>query len=228
MDTSMENFSNWFLQNRFELLTQARKWKKDNIQLEKEFLIEWPLERNKIMELDEYIIGKGPENKSLCYELEFGKYRGLYLSIKGGSSAKFGIYWSKKHHAYCDKINQPIPELKLRSEFEKLKTDLIAILEAGVAKDFGNSAFSYSNSFFTRSSLITNLLCIYADLNSYSGINMSLDEAIWGNLCSIDRSDSVYRQNHELTKLMIKNFPELDSYLLSSMLWKYRDYVLKC
>lgn len=199
MDTSMENFSNWFLQNRFELLTQARKWKKDNIQLEKEFLIEWPLERIKIMELDEYIIGKGPENKSLCYELE-----------------------------YCDKINQPIPELKLRSEFKKLKTDLIAILEAGVAKDFGNSAFSYSNSFFTRSSLITNLLCIYADLNSYSGINMSLDEAIWGNLCSIDRSDSVYRQNHELTKLMIKNFPELDSYLLSSMLWKYRDYVLKC
>lgn len=107
MDTSMENFSNCFLQNRSELLTQARKWKEDNIQLEKEFLTEWPLERIKIMELDEYVIGKGSENKSLCYELEFGKYRGLYLSIKGGSSAKFGIYWSKKHHAYCNKINQP-------------------------------------------------------------------------------------------------------------------------
>jgi len=82
--------------------------------------------------------GKGPENKLLCYELEFGKYRVLYLSIKGGSSAKFGICWNKKYHAYYDKINQPIPELKTRSEFEKLKTDLIAILEVGIVKDFGN------------------------------------------------------------------------------------------
>lgn len=51
MDTSMENFSNWFLQNRSELLTQARKWKEDNIQLEKEFLTEWPIERIEIMDL---------------------------------------------------------------------------------------------------------------------------------------------------------------------------------
>ncbi|MEY8737651.1 hypothetical protein AB9M75_10580 [Lactobacillus sp. AN1001] len=108
-------------------IMQARKWKKDNIQLEKEFLIEWPLERIKIMELAEYVIGKGPENKSLCYEFEFGKYCGLYLSIKDGFSAKFGVYCSKKHHAHCDKINQPIPELKLRSKFEKLKIDLIVI-----------------------------------------------------------------------------------------------------
>lgn len=46
------------------------------------------------MRIDEYVIGKGAQNKSFCYEIENGKYKDLYLSIKGGTAGKFGIYSS--------------------------------------------------------------------------------------------------------------------------------------
>ena len=107
-EVNLDNFSKWYLENKEELLKNAESWKKKNDVLANEFLDEWPLERLSTMTLDEYVSGKGPQNKSLCYELEHGKYAKLYLGIKGGSAGKFGIYWSKKNQAYCDQNKEII------------------------------------------------------------------------------------------------------------------------
>ena len=121
-DTSLEegslsNFSKWYLKNKEELLKKAELWKKNNKSLANEFLDDWPLERLSTMSLDEYVTGKGSQNKSLCYEIEHGKYAKLYLGIKGGNAGKFGIYWSKKKQAYCDKNKEIILDEDIDEKF---------------------------------------------------------------------------------------------------------------
>lgn len=48
---SLEDFYKWYSLNK------------------EEFLQEWPLDRILTMSIDEYVIGKGQQNKSLCYAL---------------------------------------------------------------------------------------------------------------------------------------------------------------
>lgn len=223
----IKHFSDWYFENRVVLLERAEAWKKQTIQLEKEFLKEWPLERIKEMELDEYVIGRGADNKSLCYEIEAGKYSDMHLGIRGGTANKFGIYWNKEKQVYYNKRNQPISATELETEFAKLKTDLFAILEAGIAKDFEDEAFSSKNSFFTRPAIVTKLLCTYSAENTYVGINMNLDnDKIWKKLYIPQGKGGVYLQNHELATMMMERFPELDAYHLSVILWDYHEYVL--
>lgn len=100
-----------------KLLKKAELWKKKNKSLANEFLDDWPLERLSTMSLDEYVTGKGSQNKSLCYEIEHGKYAKLYLGIKGGNAGKFGIYWSKKKQAYCDKNKEIILDEDIDEKF---------------------------------------------------------------------------------------------------------------
>ena len=55
--------------NKEELLNKAATGEKFNDKLKEEFLQEWPLDRILTMSIDEYVIGKGQQNKSLCYAL---------------------------------------------------------------------------------------------------------------------------------------------------------------
>src|SRR5579859_8114274 len=64
-------------------------------QLREDFVRRFPIENVKDMTLDQYAIGK-PD--SFCYWLEF-KTKELG-SIKGGSSAKFGVWWSKDENRW--------------------------------------------------------------------------------------------------------------------------------
>ncbi|HEV0231636.1 TPA: hypothetical protein ACL5ZP_001735, partial [Streptococcus pneumoniae] len=99
---SLEDFYKWYSLNKEELLNKATVGEKFNDKLKEEFLQEWPLDRILTMSIDEYVIGKGQQNKSLCYALEKGKYKNLFLGISGGSASKFGIYWNKKTNKYKD------------------------------------------------------------------------------------------------------------------------------
>ncbi|HFX3781321.1 TPA: endonuclease, partial [Enterococcus faecium] len=89
------------------------------------------------------------QNKSLCYEIEHGKYAKLYLGIKGGNAGKFGIYWSKKKQAYCDKNKEIILDDDIDEKFTNLKNDLITIIKAGIAQSFDDDAFTHNNSFYS-------------------------------------------------------------------------------
>ncbi|OEH89510.1 hypothetical protein ATO00_10445 [Loigolactobacillus coryniformis subsp. coryniformis] len=165
MGANLTQFTQWYEQNQKELLAQAEQDKEKNKRLGAKFLIDWPLERLKSLALDEYVTGKGPQNKSFCYEIESGKYRDLYLGIRGGTAGKFGIYWSKKYHAYCDQNNQVIAENELNQQFSRLKADLVAIVTKGINAEFSDPVFQSrqsTNSFFGRSAMVTKLLCAYS------------------------------------------------------------------
>ncbi|MCR8966991.1 McrB family protein [Streptococcus zalophi] len=225
---TLDHFYHWYLDNKEKLLESAEKINRRNHKLKQEFLKEWPLERLSTMTIDEYVIGKGSGNKSLCYEIEQGKYSELYLSIKGGSSGKFGIYYSKKYNGYCDQGNNLISSEELEEKFLKLKMDLVAIIKAGINHDYDNQVFSYQNSFYNRSSITIKLLCIYSPSSDFFGVNISTNQSkFWGQLMPLDKKHGgVYKQNYELTATISKKFPELDGNYLSSILWEYHRHMI--
>ena len=67
---SLEAFSEWYLERKENLLQEARRWKEKNRSLADDFLKEWPLEKLKDMNLDEYVTGEGPASIQICI-LEF-------------------------------------------------------------------------------------------------------------------------------------------------------------
>ncbi len=227
MVVNLEYFSKWYLANKEEELKVANEWKIRNRKLTEEFLAEWPLERLQTMTIDEYVTGKGGQNKSLCYELENGKYAEMYLGIRG--AGKFGIYWNKKKQAYCDQKNQVITESQLPEKFAELKSDLLAIIHAGISQDFAGEAFSANNIFYNQAAITTKLLCVYTKGRLFSGVNMKKrpdQQEVWSKLSPLENPGGIYKQNVKITTGILAKHEELDGQLLSRIFWSYRNAVL--
>lgn len=219
---SLEDFYKWYSLNKEELLNKATAGEKFNDKLKEEFLQEWPLDRILTMSIDEYVIGKGQQNKSLCYALEKGKYKNLFLGISGGSASKFGIYWNKKTNKYKDQANNEISELDQR--FSKLKSDLYEIIKEGIRFNFENPIFDMkrsTNEFIGRSAMVTKLLCIYSEGNPFFGVNINSQKEFWSHFVSQTNQGGPYLQNHKIIELVSKTYPELEPSKLGTMLFEY-------
>ena len=78
----------------------------ESIYIEKEsrdreaFLNEYPISRLKELTVDEYCLGTEKSKESLCYLIEFGRYKHTGFGIGGGSARKFGVFYSKAEHCY--------------------------------------------------------------------------------------------------------------------------------
>ena len=219
---SLEDFYKWYSLNKEELLNKATAGEKFNDKLKEEFLQEWPLNRILTMSIDEYVIGKGQQNKSLCYALEKGKYKNLFLGISGGSASKFGIYWNKKTNKYKDQANNEISELDQR--FSKLKSDLYEIIKEGIRFNFENPIFDMkrsTNEFIGRSAMVTKLLCIYSEGDPFFGVNINSQKEFWNHFVSQTNQGGPYLQNHKIIELVSKTYPELEPSKLGTMLFEY-------
>ncbi|WP_261045463.1 McrB family protein [Streptococcus mitis] len=219
---SLEDFYKWYSLNKEELLNKATAGEKFNDKLKEEFLQEWPLDRILTMSIDEYVIGKGQQNKSLCYALEKGKYKNLFLGISGGSASKFGIYWNKKTNKYKDQANNEILELDQR--FSKLKSDLYEIIKEGIRFNFENPIFDMkrsTNEFIGRSAMVTKLLCIYSEGYPFFGVNINSQKEFWSHFVSQTTQGGPYLQNHKIIELLSKTYPELEPSKLGTMLFEY-------
>ena len=219
---SLEDFYKWYSLNKEELLNKATAGEKFNDKLKEEFLQEWPLNRILTMSIDEYVIGKGQQNKSLCYALEKGKYKNLFLGISGGSASKFGIYWNKKTNKYKDQANNEISELDQR--FSKLKSDLYEIIKEGIRFNFENPIFDMkrsTNEFVGRSAMVTKLLCIYSEGYPFFGVNINSQKEFWSHFVSQTTQGGPYLQNHKIIELLSKTYPELEPSKLGTMLFEY-------
>lgn len=82
----------------------------------KEFVEKFSIKNIEKMNIDNYILGKGKNNKSFCYLLEYGlKELG---DIRFPTSIKYRIYWSKKKnnfimlHIYDNNINKALNDIK--------------------------------------------------------------------------------------------------------------------
>ena len=221
---SLEDFYKWYSLNKEELLNKATAGKKFNDKLKEEFLQEWPLNRILTMSVDEYVIGKGQQNKSLCYALEKGKYKNLFLGISGGSASKFGIYWNEKTKSYKDQGNKVIPLSELDQRFSKLKSDLYEIIKEGIRFNFENPIFDMkrsTNEFVGRSAMVTKLLCIYSEGYPFFGVNINSQKEFWGHFVSQTTQGGPYLQNHKIIELLSKTYPELEPSKLGTMLFEY-------
>ena len=221
---SLEDFYKWYSLNKEELLNKATAGEKFNDKLKEEFLQEWPLNRILTMSIDEYVIGKGQQNKSLCYALEKGKYKNLFLGISGGSASKFGIYWNEKTKSYKDQGNKVIPLSELDQRFSKLKSDLHEIIKEGIRFNFENPIFDMkrsTNEFIGRSAMVTKLLCIYAEGNPFFGVNINSQKEFWSHFVSQTNQGGPYLQNHKIIELVSKTYPELEPLKLGTMLFEY-------
>ena len=226
---SLEDFYTWYQENKIRLREDASKYSIYNEQLREEFLKEWPLDRILTMSIDDYVIGKGAKSNSFCYSLERGKYKSLFLGIGGGGSSKFGIYWNEDTQSYKNQTNKIIPISELEQRFNKLKRDLYQIIQIGSKLDFDNPIFDMkksTNEFIGRSAVVTKLLCIYSENNSFLGVNMNSQNEFWNRLIPQSNQGGPYRQNHEICKLFSKTYPELESSILGSILFEYSTQFL--
>ena len=226
---SLDDFYAWYQENKIRLREDAFKYSIHNEKLREEFLKEWPLDRILTMSIDEYVIGKGAKSNSFCYALEIGKYQSLFMGIGGGGSSKFGIYWNENTKSYKNQANKIIPESELEERFNKLKSDLYEIIQAGRKLDFNNPIFDIKkskNEFIGRAAVVTKLLCIYSENHSFLGVNMNSQNDFWNRLIPQRNQGGPYRQNHEICKLFSKTYPELESSILGSILFEYsKDFI---
>ena len=82
------------------------------------------------MSIDEYVIGWGKTDKpNFSYDLEW-TLSGLG-SFRGGSSMKFGVWYSSKEKAYSHAKRYPSPEVA----FEQVRANILSLLTAGENKD---------------------------------------------------------------------------------------------
>ena len=226
---SLEDFYDWYQENKIRLREDASKYSIYNEQLREEFLREWPLDRILTMSIDDYVIGKGEKNNSFCYALEIGKYQSLFMGIGGGGSSKFGIYWNEDTKRYKNQANKIIPESELEDRFNKLKSDLYEIIQAGIKLDFNNPIFDIkksNNEFIGRSAVVTKLLCIYSEGYPFLGINLNSQKRFWNKLLPQKNQGGPYLQNHEICKLFSKTYPELEPSILGSILFEYSKYFI--
>ena len=226
---SLEDFYAWYQENKIRLREDASKYSIYNEQLREEFLKEWPLDRILTLSIDEYVIGKGAQSNSFCYDLERGKYKSLFMGIGGGGSSKFGIYWNEKTKSYKDQANKVIPLSELDHRFTKLKTDLYEIIKEGIHLKFDNPIFDLkksTNEFIGRSAVVTKLLCIYSENHSFLGVNMNSQKRFWNKLLPQKNQGGPYLQNHEICQLVLQKYLELEPSLLGSILFEYSTQFL--
>ena len=226
---SLEDFYDWYQENKIRLREDASKYSIYNEQLREEFLKEWPLDRILTMSIDDYVIGKGAQNKSFCYALETGKYQSLFMGIGGGGSSKFGIYWNEDTKSYKNQANKIIPESELEDRFNKLKSDLYEIIQAGRKLDFNNPIFDIKqskNEFIGRSAVVTKLLCIYSEGYPFLGVNLNSQKRFWNKLLPQKNQGGPYLQNHEICQHVLQKYPELEPSLLGSILFEYSTQFL--
>ena len=226
---SLEDFYDWYQENKINLRESAKQYSLKNEELREEFLNEWPLDKLLTMSIDDYVIGKGAQSNSFCYALETGKYQSLFMGIGGGGSSKFGIYWNEDTKSYKNQANKIIPESELEDRFNKLKSDLYEIIQAGRKLDFNNPIFDMKkskNEFIGRSAVVTKLLCIYSENHSFLGVNMNSQKRFWNKLLPQKNQGGPYLQNHEICQLVLQKYPELEPSLLGSILFEYSTQFL--
>ena len=226
---SLEDFYDWYQENKINLRESAKQYSLKNEELREEFLKEWPLDRILTMSIDEYVIGKGATSNSFCYVLETGKYHSLFMGIGGGGSSKFGIYWNEDTKSYKNQANKIIPESELEDRFNKLKSDLYEIIQAGRKLDFNNPIFDMKkskNEFIGRSAVVTKLLCIYSEGYPFLSVNLNSQKKFWNKLLPQKNQGGPYLQNHEICQLVLQKYPELEPSLLGSILFEYSTQFL--
>ena len=87
-------FEDRFKEYYYKNISKAIESEKYKLNERAEFIQEFPLSRIKEISFNEYSLGTENNRDSLCYKIEFGKYKYTAMGIGGSTAAKFGVYQS--------------------------------------------------------------------------------------------------------------------------------------
>ena len=157
-NVSLDNFCEWLIKERKNFENKLKDDCTKSQNLLKEFLNDWPLDNLKNISLDEYI--------ELCKDIDKGgRFSNLYMSIGGGTPAiRFVLSKIDNENTYIRKNGRngkKISEQEATIYFEKLREDLVDILENGI--NFKFDKITSTNEFYNCSAMIIKLLSIYSN-----------------------------------------------------------------
>src|ERR1051326_651423 len=126
--------------NRLEMAKKIKKhvrvlakrdkdeWKHAEV-LRREFVADYPLSKISKLSLDEYVIGKGKDNRSFCYRLE--REMDTLGRILGATAFKFGVYYGRtKSDASMRYRFTPHWGSTLEKAFISVKQSIVDLLQA--------------------------------------------------------------------------------------------------
>lgn len=187
------------------------------------FLHEFPLARLAELSEKEYCLGTDQSKDSLCYLIEFGKYKHTGFGIGGGSAKKYGVYYSKSEQCYkhgSDSVKD-IKEFwpKFREEMFKF------LVESGEAEQ-PLSLDDYPM-LQGMAMVLTKLLCLYFpekyfSIGSYSVIKDLMDQFNY----DFDSSMRCHQLNFYFNRNIradIPEFEQVNDLYLGRIAWIYID-----
>jgi hypothetical protein len=110
------------------------EWKRAE-QLRKDFVSDYPSKRIPSLPLDDYVIGKGANNRSFCYRLE--REMDSLGRILGATAFKFGVYFGRIKSDPADKYRfRPHWGKTVDQVFAAVKQAIVDLLQAADKDDF--------------------------------------------------------------------------------------------
>jgi hypothetical protein len=109
------------------------KWKEAE-RLSKQFLTDYPVSKINRLTLDQYVIGKGSENRSFCYRIE--RELDSLGRILGATAYKFGVYYGRtKSDPKMEYRFRPHWGTKRDAAFTAVKQSIVYLLQAASRDD---------------------------------------------------------------------------------------------
>lgn len=233
MNTEKSKNEKNFLERFKDYCVENMELKKDDesiteaIQRRQEFEEEYPLEKIKVMRLEEYAIGTENSKNSLSYQLENGKYKYVGAGIGGGSAAKFGIYYKKDADSYCGKNNEIIDDYE--NFWENFRNKLYSfIVEINSEENIDSLSYRYRDLSIVQA-VLTKLCFLYYPEKVLNFCERS-------KLIAISKALGIKNDKKELTpviayrvsKYLKENIQEIekeDKFYIGYLLWDFvNDY----
>ena len=220
--TYVQKFRKYYVDN-IERLKRDHDWSTGR----NDFLAEYPLDRIKTLELEEYALGTENYEESFSYKLEYGKYKNLGIGIGGGTAAKHGIYRKKDNKKYYGINNKEIENpqdywIQFRAQLYDYLISLNNIDDMFNAKE----KYSYLKG---TSMILTKLASIYYPeyfLNICSKEKLLVIASYFS--IPINKNDSPEKISFEINRFIRQMIPEVNqnhSYYIGDMLYKFIDFI---
>lgn len=218
---NIEEFRKYFYENKGDY--ESREQYKNSVLSLKEFQNEYNFAKFKELTLDEYAVGN--DNKdSLCYKMEFGKYKLAGPGIGGSTAYKYGIYYSKDKNTFvtrdgiCDD-----PEYT----WGVIKNAIIKLIASIYNASDVDQIIEDSNSLKGMSLFLAKICFCYVPdkLITIAGKNQ-LKKVLDTFEIDYDSNDSAVKMSFMINKVIKENIPELKNespFTFGNMVWDFCD-----